>query len=74
MTITQQESPMSPARPRRAAMTPRQLKLLLKRNECSQVEAAKRLGINLRTFTRWASGYTPISEANALLITLKIGR
>lgn len=63
-----------PAKPRRAAMTPGQLRTILKRNGFSQVEAAKRIGVNLRTFTRWIAGNTPISEANALLINLKIGR
>lgn len=59
---------MSPSKKRPAAMTPKAFKKILADAGLNQSEAARILGVNFGTVSRWLSGYTPISAANALLI------
>lgn len=68
------ERPMSPARPAKAAMTPKQLRSLLERKKLTQEEAATKLGYSRNTVVRWLMGMTPINRANAALIEKEIGK
>lgn len=64
---------MSPARPNRAAMTPKQLRALFARKKVKHIHAAERLGIAHSTVLRWLNGSTPISAANKAHIYLTFG-
>lgn len=49
-------------------MTPREFAAVLKAAGLSKVEAAKAIGVDLRTIYRWLTGDTRISVAYAALV------
>lgn len=57
-----------PARPNNPAMTGKEFHELLEAAGVTQRALAEQLGVHHVTLSRWASGHTPISKANALLI------
>ena len=61
---------MSPARPNKAAMTPKQFRELIDASGLTQQQVADRLGVSRNTVVRWLMGKVPISRAFANLIRL----
>ncbi len=55
-------------------MTANQFRKALKALGLSQGEAAKFLGVSLRTANGWANEVTPVPEAVAMLLTVMIKR
>ena len=49
-------------------MSPPQFRRVLRRLRLSQMEAARRLGLNERTVRRWVAGDSRIPESVALLL------
>jgi plasmid maintenance system antidote protein VapI len=49
-------------------MTALQLRRLLRRLDLTQVEAARRLGVDPRTMRRWVAGDSRIPEAVAIVL------
>ena len=49
-------------------MSPQQFRRVLRRLRLSQMEAARRLGVNERTVRRWVAGDSRIPESVALLL------
>jgi len=49
-------------------MTPRELRRALKRLGWTQVELARRIGVNPRTVRKWVLNETPMSEPASLLL------
>lgn len=63
---------MSPAKPRKAAMTADEFRKRLEKAELKLIEAARILGVDVATVSRWRANKTPISESAAKLIRLTI--
>lgn len=62
-------------RPRKAAMTPDELRALIKAAGMSNPELAERLGITRQTVWMWVTGRTPISrQATAFIKTVLTGK
>ena len=59
-----------PPKPRPAAMKPDQLRAIIEGAGVTQQRAAELLGVSRPTIVRWLAGRTPISRANARLITV----
>lgn len=58
-----------PAQPRPAAMKPDEFRSLILAAKVTQLRAAELLSVSRPTVVRWLAGRTPISRANARLIT-----
>jgi transcriptional regulator with XRE-family HTH domain len=54
-------------------MTPQQLRMILAAADVSQLELARRLGVNGRTVRRWVAGATPLSDERADQILSAVG-
>jgi DNA-binding transcriptional regulator YiaG len=61
-----------PQMSRQAAMTPDAFRALIRSAGMTQGEVAESLGVVRTTVVRWLSGKTPISRANARLISVTI--
>jgi DNA-binding transcriptional regulator YiaG len=51
-------------------MSPQQFRYVLRQLGLSQVQAAKRLGVNPRTVRRWVAGDSRIPESAGLVLQL----